>query len=235
MKSGAMKAVLIVFMLCCANAAHAGRTLFQVRCEDTMAKAVTVMSTRENGYSIDNTKSFHALTALKGAAPSNAYVLGLTRTQSRLEISLNGSILQDPLSGYECISPRIAVTLYYIPIVIYIGKEFSPGTCAYDEILAHEMRHLNTYLEHLPKVESVVRKALSNRFDNKPLYARSGQARASLQREVDTGWMPYMKRELIRVEAKQALIDTPQEYARLSRVCKGEVQSLIGPAKRARR
>ena len=230
-----MKAILFLALLCCAFPAQAARTLFQARCEDTMAKAVTVMSTQENGYSIDNSKSFRALTSLKGAAPANAYVLGLTRTQSRLEINLNGGILQDPLSGYECISPRIAVSLYYIPIIIYIGSEFSPGTCAYDEILAHEMRHLKTYLDHLPKVESVVRKALSERFDNKPLYARRGQARAALQREVDTGWMPYMKRELVRVEAKQVLIDTPQEYARLSRVCKGEVQSLIGPAKRARR
>jgi hypothetical protein len=146
-----------------------------------------------------------------------------------------GTLLEDRLSGYECISPQIEVELSYAPVIIYIGREFKPGTCAYDEILAHEMRHLKAYLDHLPKVEEVVRKALSNRFDNKPLYARSGQARASLQREVDTGWMPYMKRELVRVEAKQALIDTPQEYARLSRVCKGEVQSLIGPAKRARR
>jgi len=215
--------LLFLLLLCYADAAHAARTLFQVRCEDTMAKAVTVLSTQENGYSIDNSKSFRA------------YVLGLTRTQSRLEINLNGSILQDRLSGYECIAPQIAVSLYYIPIIIYIGSEFLPGTCAYDEILAHEMRHLKTYLEHLPKVESVVRKALSNRFDNKPLYARSGQARAALQREVDTGWMPYMKRELVKVESQQSLIDTPQEYMRLSRVCKGEVQSLIRPAKRARR
>ena len=233
-----MKAILFLACLGCAfwtDAAHAARTLFQMRCEDTMAKAVTVLSTQENGYTIDNSKSFRTLTQLKGGAPANAYVLGLTRTQSRLEINLNGSILQDPRTGYECISPRIDVSLYYIPIIIYIGSEFSPGSCAYDEILAHEMRHLKTYLDHLPKVESVVRKALSDRFDNKPLYARSGQARAALQREVDTGWMPYMKRELVKVEQKQTLIDTPQEYARLSRVCKGEVQSLIGPAQRARR
>ncbi len=230
-----MRIALLLILLCLADGAQAARTLFQVRCEDTMAKAVTVMSTQENGYSIDNTKSYRQLTALKGKAPANAYVLGLTRTQSRLEINLNGSILQDPRSGYECISPQIAVSLYYIPIIIYIGREFKPGTCAYDEILAHEMRHLKTYLDHLPKVESVVRKALSDRFDNKPLYARSGQARAALQREVDTGWMPYMKRELVKVEQDQALIDTQQEYARLSRVCKGEVQSLIGPAQRTRR
>jgi hypothetical protein len=44
--------------------------------------------------------------------------------------------------------------------------------------------------------------------------------------------MPYIKNEMIKVERLQAAIDSPQEYARLSKVCKGEVQSLIRPLKR---
>ena len=96
------------------------------------------------------------------------------------------------------------------------------------------MRHLNTYLDHLPKVETKVRAALERRFGDRPLYAPTGQAMALLKREVDTGWMPYIKSELTQVEVAQAAIDTPREYARLSRICKGEVQSIIGPAKRKR-
>ena len=221
---------LAVFCTGCSEPAAASRSLFQARCEAAMSNTVTVLTAKENGYSIDNTQSYRALTALKGKAPDNAYVLGLTRAQGRLSIGLDGALIRDPLSGYECVAPRVDVQLYYTPIVIYVGREFEPGTCAYQEILAHEMRHLKAYRDHLPKVELTVRKALAKRFDKQPLYARSGQANASLKREIDTGWMPYMKRELASVEAAQALIDTPQEYARLSRVCKGEVQSLIGPA-----
>ncbi|QYF92405.1 hypothetical protein KY495_16825 [Massilia sp. PAMC28688] len=230
-----MKALLLLAAVFWLDDASAARTLFQVRCEETMQPAVSVVTTRQNGYTVNNTYSYHDITAFKGRAPRNAYVLGLTRTESQMDLTINGSLLQDRLSGYECISPQITVALKYAPIIIYIGREFKPGTCSYDEILAHEMRHLKTYLEHLPKVESVVRKALADRFNNKPLYAMAGQARAALQREIDTGWVPYIKRELRQVEIAQARIDTPQEYARLSRVCKGEVQSLIGPAKRARR
>lgn len=229
-----MKTLLLVLALLCTNSAWAARGLFQMRCEDAMSKTVTVMATQDNGYTIDNTQSFRALTALKGKAPPNAFVLGLTRAQGRLSIGSDGALLRDPLSGYECIAPKIDVELYYTPIVIYVGREFAPGTCAYQEILAHEMRHLKAYRDHLPKVERTVRKALSDRFNNKPLYARTGQASASLKREIDTGWMPYMKRELASVEVQQAAIDTPEEYARLSRVCKGEVQSLIGPVNRTR-
>jgi hypothetical protein len=83
---------------------------------------------------------------------------------------------------FECIAPQIAVSLFYSPIVLYVGSEFSPGSWAYQEILAHEMRHLKTYLDHLPKVESVLRPALA----------------------IDSGPLPYIKNEMGRVELLQA-------------------------------
>lgn len=187
------------------------------------------------GYSIDHSQSFKTLTRMKAPPQHGAYVLGLTRTESRVSVSLNGPILQDRASGYECVAPQIKVTLFYAPIVVFIGREFSRGSCSYEQILAHEMRHLKTYLDHLPKVESVVRARLAQRFRGQPLYAPIGQAQRLLEREIDSSWMPYMKREMAAVERLQAAIDSPQEYARLSKVCKGEVQSFIRAARSAGR
>ena len=228
---GPLKMLLCVLALLSSANSWGARTAFQVRCEDTLGKAVSVMTTRQSGYSIDNTRPFQALTRLKGQAPKNSYVLGLTRTESRVAIDVSGRRLADPKTGYECMAPNIAVNLYYVPFVIYVGREFVPGSCAYKEILAHEMRHLNAYLDHLPKVETVVRAAMAKRFNDRPLYAPRGQAQALLKQEIDNNWMPYIKSEMIKVEYLQAAIDTPKEYARLSRVCKGEVQSFIRAAR----
>ncbi len=225
-----IKTLLLVLSLLFCESAWAARSLFQMRCEDSLARSGVTLTTRQNGYTVDNTRSFRVLTALKGNAVANAYVLGLTRAQSSMQINSGGPMLHDRLSGYECIAPKIVVELSYTPITIFVSSEFAPGTCAYQEILAHEMRHLKAYLDHLPKVELIARKALSKRFDNKPLYARQGEGGAALQREIDGGWLPWLKREMVKVEAEQAIIDAPQEYMRLSRVCKGEVQSIIGPA-----
>ena len=230
-----MKALLFILALLCADSASAARSLLQVRCERALGNSAVVLTTRQNGYSVDNTRSYRALTSLKGNAPSNAYVLGLTRAESRLSIKSGGPLLSDILSDAECIAPKLDVELYYTPITIFVGSEFAPGTCAYQQILAHEMRHLKTYIDYLPKVEAVVRRELSKRFDHRPLYARRGQAEAVLQREIDTGWMPWMKREMQKVERQQAAIDTQDEYMRLSRVCKGEVQSILSPAIATRR
>lgn len=203
------------------------RTPFQVRCEDTISKTVSVLTAQQNGYSIDTHLPYRALTAMKGVARSNAFVLGLTKTDSQVKIGLAGPMLFDPASGYECVAPQISVSLTYAPVIIYIGREFPPGTCAYDEILKHELRHMKTYMDHLPRVEKTVRAALAKRFEARPLYAPRGTAKAALAREIDTGWLPYIKAEMRKVETLQAAIDSPQEYARLGKACNGEIQTIL--------
>jgi len=212
----------------------AARTPFEQRCIEAAHDATTVITTRENGWRIDNTVSYRQLTQMKRPVVSGGYVLGLTRTESRVAIQVDGSLLASSDGTVECVMPRIAVTLYYLPIVVYVSSEFAPDSCGYREILAHEMRHLKSYLDYLPKVEEQVRTRVGRRFAGKPLYARTGETRTLLQREIDANWMPFIKAEMGRVERLQAAIDSPQEYARLSKVCQGEVQSLIGSTRRPR-
>ncbi|MCC2970340.1 hypothetical protein [Massilia sp. IC2-476] len=235
-----MKRLLALVLWVWALAASAApRTDFQARCEDTIGETLSVLTGTQNGFRIDNTVGYRGLTAMKGRATNGRarpgqVVLGLTRTESRVSINVGGRLLTDPASGYECIAPHIEIKLTYPPIVVFISREFRPGSCAYEEVLAHEMRHLNTYLDYLPRAESRVRQALERRFEDKPLYARIGQAQSLLQREIDRGWMPYIKSEMAKVEALQAAIDSPQEYARLGKVCGGEVQSLIRPVRKSK-
>jgi len=228
-----MKLLLALVLWSWALVASAqSRTPFQARCEDSMGETLSVLTGVQNGFRIDNSVGYRSLTVMKGRTRPGQYVLGLTRTESRVSINVGGRLLSDPASGYECIAPHIEVRLTYPPIVVYVSREFAPGSCAYEEVLAHEMRHLNAYLDYLPKVEAKVRKALAQRFGSKPLYAPAGQAQGLLQREVDRGWMPYIKTEMAKVEALQAAIDSPQEYARLGKVCGGEVQLLLRPPPR---
>ena len=210
-----------------ASAAGAARTPFQIRCEDSISKTVSVLSAKQNGYTINTTLSYKMLTAMKGVATRNQFVLGLTRTESRVQIGLAGPMVQDPASGYECVAPQISVQLTYVPVKIYVGSEFPVGTCGYKEILAHEMRHMEAYMAHLPKVERTVGAALAKRFEGKPLYAPAGTARSALAFEIDSGWLPYIKAEMAKVEAVQAQIDSPAEYARLGKACGGEIQRIL--------
>ena len=209
----------------CAGSAAAASPAFQARCEQAASAPAASFTVANSGLSVNNDLSTSELTAMKG---QGGLVLGLTRAESRIGIAVHGKLLLETRSGEECIAPKVAVNLHYLPIVIYISDAFAPGSCAYQEILAHEMRHLKAYQAHLPKVEGTVREALDRRFAAQPVYAPKGQAKALLAQEMDGHWMPFIKHAMAQVEPVQAAIDSPQEYARLSKVCAGEVQFLIG-------
>ncbi|MYM40860.1 hypothetical protein [Duganella qianjiadongensis] len=210
-----------------AGTGAASRTPFQVRCEDSIAKTVSVLSSRSNGYTINNQLPFNQLTARSGSAANGMATLGLTVTNGQYGAKLGGTILQDPASGYECIAPRVDLTLNYSPVLIYVSNEFAPGSCGYQVILEHEQRHLQAYMENLARVEKVVRDALNKRFDAKPLYAPSGTAMSALEHEINTVWFPFIRDEFDKGRDKQAQIDTAEEYARMGKVCNGEIAATI--------
>ena len=110
---------------------------------------------------------------------------------------------------------------------IYVGNEFAPGTCAYKEILNHEMRHLQAYKDNLARVQKVVADALNKRFAGQPMYAPSGTAMSALEHEVDANWFNFIRDEFRKGEAVQDKIDSPQEYERLSKACNGEIAAIL--------
>ena len=213
-------------------AAAAARTPFQIRCEDTISKTISVLSSKNNGFTINNQLPYRALTLKTGSIDGRRETLGLTVTRAQYSATLGGPMLQDPVSGYECVAPKVEVKLNYAPVLIYVGNEFAPGTCAYNVILEHEQRHLKAYMDNLVRVEKVVRAALEKRFDARPLYAPSGTAQSALQHEINSIWFPFIKAEFDKGNVEQAKIDTPQEYARLAETCNGDIRRIIEQRRR---
>jgi hypothetical protein len=225
-----MKRWLALVMLCVAASgaqAAAQRTPFQIRCEDTISKSVSVLKAKQEGYTINNQLPYRALTARTGSSNRGMQTLGLTVTQGLHKAAVGGPILQDRQSGYECIAPKVDIQLYYSPVRIYVGNEFVPGTCAYKEILDHEMRHLKAHMDNLARVQKVVGDALNKRFAGQPMYAPSGTAMSALQHEIGSTWFNFIRDEFEKGKADQEKIDSPQEYARLGKACNGEIAQIL--------
>lgn len=234
-----MKPAALIW-LCCASTGVAPsvacaapeRTPFQIRCEDTISKTISVLSTKSNGFTINNQLPYRALTLKTGSIDGRSETLGLTVTRAQYGATMGGPILQDKVSGYECVAPRVEIKLNYSPVLIYVGNEFTPGSCAYQTILEHEQRHLKAYMDNLTRVEKVVRDALNRRFEGKPLYAPSGTAQSALQHEINSVWMRFINDEFDKGKVEQAKIDTPQEYARLGASCNGEIREIVNRRQR---
>ena len=97
---------------------------------------MSVLSTKSNGYTINNQLPYRALTLKTGSIDGRKETLGLTVTRAQYGATLGGPVLQDAASGYECVAPRVEIKLNYAPVLIYVGNEFAPGTCSYNVILA---------------------------------------------------------------------------------------------------
>ena len=97
----------------------------------------------------------------------------------------------------------------------------------YREIHEHEMRHVRAYQAHLKAIEKTLADALQARFAGTgPWRGPRGETNARLQAELQERWVPFVKREINKVDAAQALIDTPEEYARVAASCGGEIRRL---------
>lgn len=206
---------------------------FVLQCESRLAKPAVRVAQADNGYGIDHQLSYAALTGMGANTRRHGrdHVLGLTRAESAATIHVRLERLVDKRNGMECVSPNIEVGIAFKPMVVYIGREFPEESCSYREILDHEMRHVDAYRAHLPKVEAAVRARLEQRFNGQILYGRAGTLEKGLQKEIADYWLPLVDREVGKVEAVQALIDSPEEYDRLQDICGGELQRLM----RARR
>lgn len=199
-------------------------------CEQLPKPSVTVKRLEEPAIRYNTGYGYRTLSNIgRDKLQPGGQILGLTRTQSVAQFSLTTPALVDASRRYECASPQITLSIGFRQMTVYVGKEFPVGSCAYKEILEHEMRHVKAYQDHLAAVEKVVQQDIARRFASDGIWrGEAGGSLARVSRELDERWLPYVNRELRKVDEAQSLIDAPEEYARLAEACNGEIRKLTG-------
>ena len=195
---------------------------------DQLAKPSVTVKRLEAPFTVNRQYGYRELTHLGSAlAQPGKQVLGLTRGTATAQFSTNTQIHLERSGRWECASPQIVVSFGFSPMTVYVAKEFPEGSCAYNEIYQHELRHVKTYQAHLISIENDLAATLSRRFaSGEPWRGPVGQARAQLARELNERWLPYIQREINRVDAGQALVDSAEEYERVANSCHGEIRKL---------
>jgi hypothetical protein len=200
---------------------------FEQRCEALTAPVIQVTAAPPS-YVLKTDLSTRILSTRTGDASGNHSVMGMTASRTLAEISLVGPSLIDPAGARECIAPRIDVILRFEPLDVYIAREFARHSCAYREVLKHEMQHVKVYAEGMARIERMVHGELTLRYGGKPHYAKAGQGLDSLQEELN-GWLsPMLREQLAQVELLQARLDSIEATDILSHACRGEVAMMMG-------
>lgn len=164
----------------------------------------------------------------QAAKSPGRHILGLTRGTASATFALELPTYLDSSGRWACSSPQITVRYGFSPMMVYIANEFPEGSCAHQQIMEHEMRHVKAYQAHLETIEKDIGNQLKSRFvTGTPWRAPRGETAPRLQREMSERWLPMIQRQLSQVEEQQQLIDTPEEYARVSDACDGEIKKRL--------
>lgn len=150
---------------------------------------------------------------------------GLTRGQVTTSWETSFSKILEERSGLACLWLKsVNLTLTYTPNV-YIASEHRPGTCRYDTIMEHEIRHVNTDImtlnEYLPLIQQNLQYAVNTIGVRGPYQdIMMDRVRKDMQ-DVISGRLRDTLTQMDAVRHKrQQLIDTRQEYMRLSGLCR---------------
>ncbi len=222
----AMVRSLLLMGMC--GIAHAATPAFEKRCQAELPKVNIDIRAEQHGYKVINNVSARVLSEKGMHNYSSELLMGMTDLNSVIEIYFDGNVLVDTASGKECMAPQIDVVLRYNQMRVYVAREFSEYSCPYREMLQHELKHVQIYQDQLPMVRERVLAAMQKRFSKQVLVAAKGTVKATLDRELESYWLPYIRGEMNQVEHLQREFDSKEETFRLSNSCFGQTSSAMG-------
>lgn len=164
------------------------------------------------------------------SSSSREFPVGLTASTQQLNTSFEVSTQTMP-NGIVCAQiTSLEVTYGFTDTVVYIAHEFERGSCGYQEVLEHELRHVSVDQaimdEYLPQLQTMVEGIVDN----------LGPTKVRSVEEANNYYETSLNRQMNQLNAslaathgqKQAQVDTPEEYRRISKVCDGEIAHLVG-------
>lgn len=197
-------------------------------CDELPKPSVTIKRIDER-LSINTEYSYRSLTNIGAAlARPGKQILGLTRGNATVSFASTTPAITDRSGRWECASPQITLRFGFSPLTVYVAREFPEGSCAYKEIHAHEMRHVEAYQKHIASIEKELTESLNARFATGAVWRGPvGQTASRLRQELDARWAPYVQRQIKRVDEAQAKIDSDEEYERVANACDGAVGKVL--------
>lgn len=152
---------------------------------------------------------------------------GITRGQITTASDTGFAKLWEEGTNLACLWPKsIRLVIEYKPL-IYIASEHRPGSCRYDVIMEHEIRHVNTDImtlnDFLPQIQARVQYAIDRLGVRGPFDdSQSTRIRDEMQEVISSRLRDTLSEMDAVRRTRQQMIDTRQEYMRLSKLCPNE-------------
>lgn len=127
----------------------------------------------------------------------------------------------------SCMRPRILARMAIAPQTVYVAREFEQNACVYEDILAHEMRHVRVNQDYLKRAARYLERSLSEFFGDRIFYGDGPTMKRQLEAAVRESWMPMAQAVFNQSSGAHARIDSREEYARNQMICGGAVPKIL--------
>jgi hypothetical protein len=192
---------------------------FESRCAKLPAARYDVVAVPFAIREVD-TADIHELTDRSGASFAQHRTYGLTTVAFGHETQTELRVLEERGSGRTCATPHVTVRVSMQPVVVYIARELRGDTCRYAATRAHEMQHVAVFRAELADATRELRAQLAAQVGTQILH---GPSAAELNRRYETRLREYlstfMRARQDALNARQAQLDTPEEYAKVGAGC----------------
>lgn len=191
---------------------------FEAACERNLPPTRVTVKTEPIRYDVNRTLSYAALTR-KGAAlaTDGKTVLGLTEATLAYSISVSARGMSSRMSGRYCMRPAVEVSLSFTPMTVWMGADEMAGSCRDRVIWDHELKHVAEYQAFLPEFADGVAAQLRERLgEDVQFFPSAGEGQKHLDAFMHDALTPLVRTGMAEVKARQRLVDSPAEYARLA-------------------
>ncbi|MGH6932510.1 MAG: hypothetical protein ACREEE_08760 [Dongiaceae bacterium] len=153
--------------------------------------------------------------------PHNS-VLGLATSQ--LEVEYDAAFRYMPAGDGFCFwTDRVTVTLRYHAFDVYVAAEYAAGSCPYNAILAHELRHVDVAHKHLDYYTPNIKGALTSlnipTARTPTLVASPDLAQAETLDRIGELLRPPVEVMQQAMIAAQEVVDSPKSYRQVRDQC----------------
>ena len=167
-----------------------------------------------------DTADVRELTQRSGSSFSKHRTYGLTTVSFGHETESELRLLEERSSGRTCGTAHVTVRLSMQPAVVYVARELNGDACRHTATRAHEKQHVAVYRAVLGEAADRLRSQLPAAVGTSVLHDDSAAAlRVQFDARLRNHLAQFMRTEHAELTARQAQIDTPEEYLRVATAC----------------
>lgn len=192
---------------------------FESRCQGLPQGRLEVLAAPVE-FGEDYGESLRTLSQHREGMSPRHRTIGLTQARLGYEFTLESRGLEDRRGGRVCARPSIQLVFSATPMTVYVARELADDDCRRSAIRDHELKHVAVYRDYLAELVRRADVELPRVFGDEVIYARDAEAARHLtRRRLQAFMQAFMQPRYAELKARQAAIDTPDEYERLAHRC----------------